>query len=48
MQINREYKQFHIGGTKGAFTGRRRGVKTKFQDKSEAKLTIPGTFFSRN
>ncbi len=32
-----------IGGIKWAFTGRRRGVKTKFQDKSEAKLPMPGT-----
>ena len=40
--------QFHVGCIKGAFTGISRGVKTKFQDKFEAKLTIPGTFLSRN
>ncbi len=40
------YIQFHIGCIQGAFTGGRR-VKTKFKDKSEAKLTIPGTVFQQ-
>ena len=48
MSINREHTTFHtnsiiIGCINWAF--RRRGVKNKVQDKFEAKLSVPGTFF---
>ena len=48
MEINRKKTTLHTIPYRVYFTDRRRGVKTKFRDKFEAKSAIPATFFSRN